>query len=528
MNNIELSIFSNKISAICEEMGEVLRLSSFSPNIKDRMDFSCAIFDKDGNLCAQAAHIPVHLGSMAFAMKDVIETIDWFTGDMVVFNDPFKGGTHLPDVTIVAPVFINNEIIAYVANRAHHADIGSESAGSMPISKHINEEGILISPTKIIEQGELNEEFLQNLIKPMICHQTSRGDFMAQISANHIGLKRLLTLIQETGEKVFQSALDELNQYAQRICLNLIKDIPNGQYHACDFMEDDGFSQNLLKIQVFIKVSDHVIEVDFKGTANQSTGNINCPLSVAAAAVYYVFRCLMPDNTPASAGSFWPIKITAPKNSVINASYPAAVAAGNVETSSRIVDVILAALQKALPDRIPAASYGSMNNIAMGNNEQQDSSDTNNTGSNKKWSYYETIGGGFGASANGDGLSAKQAHMTNTLNTPIESFESHYPLRITEYSIRTDDQKLLEIEANKQNQGGKGLIRCYEFLDDTQVTLLTERRKIAPWGVNGAEDGLVGENLLDGKILPGKTSIKVKQGQKLCIKTPNGGNWRGI
>ncbi|MBF0266348.1 MAG: hydantoinase B/oxoprolinase family protein, partial [Gammaproteobacteria bacterium] len=317
-----------------------------------------------------------------------------------------------------------------------------------------------------------------------------------------------------------------------RICLNLINEIPNGKYHAIDYMEDDGFNQALLKIEVNITITDQSIAVDFDGTSDQSKGNINCPLSVAAAAVYYVFRCLMPDNTPASAGSFEPIKIKSGKPCLVNAVYPSAVAAGNVETSSRIVDVILAALQKALPDRIPAASYGTMNNIAMGNNIAMEKNLDQSTINNKQWSYYETIAGGFGASAASNGISAQQAHMTNTLNTPIESFESHYPVRITKYEIRTDNEISDEAEETpshqESHQGGMGLIRCYEFLKNTQVTLLTERRKISPWGVNGAKQGLVGENLLDGKKIDGKTSLKVKTGQKLCIKTPNGGSWRPI
>ncbi len=513
LNNIELSLFSSRINAICEEMGEVLRLSSFSTNIKDRLDFSCALFDAKGQLCAQAAHIPVHLGSMAYAMQDIVEKINWFDGDMIVINDPYKGGTHLPDVTIIAPLFFNGILTAFIVNRAHHADIGSPTPGSMPLSSSLAEEGLVISLEKIVSNFELNEQLLTDICFHMGDKISSRGDFMAQISANKSGLKRLTRLIEKMGKSTFNQAVEQLNDYARRFALSSLATIPEGRYDFTDYLDDDGQANHKLVINVCIEIKPKEIIIDFSGTCDQVSGNINCPISVTAAAVYYVFRCLMPKQTPACAGTFSLIKLLAPQGSLVNALFPAAVAAGNVETSTRIVDVILGALSKAIPDKIPAASYGTMNNVAMGNNNKG----TNKTGQN--WNYYETIGGGLGASSNTDGLSAIQAHMTNTLNTPVESLEYHFPLRIISYSIRQNSG------GKGDYTGGNGIIRQYEMLQQTEITLLTERRRYAPWGLAGAESGLVGENYLDQQVLPAKTHFIAKTGQILTIKTPGGGGF---
>ena len=366
MNAIELSIFSSHITAICDEMGAVLQRTSLSTNIKDRLDFSCAIFDSDGQLCAQAAHIPVHLGSMAFAMTDIVKRMQWRAGDMVMLNDPFLGGTHLPDVTLIAPVFVDGRCCGFVANRAHHADIGASAPGSMPVSRCLDEEGVIIPPTFIMHDGVVDEKLLSEITGTSRNAYQSYGDYSAQISANRCGIKRLSGLISSMGLTAYQLGLDELNDYARRMALNGLARIPDGNYHFNDLMDDDGAGNRDVRIEVCIKVHQGNIEVDFTGTAPQKQGNINCPLSVAAAAVFYVFRCLMPDNTPACAGSFRPIRLKAPEGCLINARRPAAVTAGNVETSTRIVDVILGALASALPNDIPAASHGSMNNVAMG------------------------------------------------------------------------------------------------------------------------------------------------------------------
>jgi len=508
MNAIELSLFSSRISAVCDEMGAVLQRSAFSPNIKDRLDFSCAIFDANGELCAQAAHIPVHLGSMAYAMRDIVSQVDWMLGDMLILNDPFLGGTHLPDVTLIAPVFVDDQLKAFVANRAHHADIGAASPGSMPISRSLDEEGIVIPPSKLIRHGQQDEAFMNTLISKVSNQVQSNGDFTAQISANQLGVERLRSLIELTGVNQFDNALIELNDYAQRLSDAALSTIPTGKYDFSDVMDDDGMGNMNIPISVCVNVADENIVVDFSGTAEQVHGNINCSLSVAAASVYYVFRCLMPANTPACAGSFRRIEIKAPEGCLLNAKRPAAVAAGNVETSTRVVDVVMGALMLAIPEKMAAASQGSMNNVAMGGR------------GNKSWDYYETIGGGMGAHPQGDGLSAVQTHMTNTLNTPIESLESHYPLRINRYEIRDNSA------GKGVNVGGEGLIREYEFLDTAEVTLLTERRTTSPWGMLNGGEACTGSNMLDGKVLPPKTSFHVKKGARLTIKTPGGGGYR--
>lgn len=508
MNPIELSIFANRMNAICDEMGAVLRHAAFSPNIRDRLDFSCAVFDADGDLCAQAAHIPVHLGSMAYAMQDIVGALEWRAGDMVIVNDPFLGGTHLPDVTLIAPVFQQDQLIGFVANRAHHADIGADSPGSMPISSHLDEEGVVIPPTHLYLSGELQLDVMTRLTEKARNLQESEGDISAQVSANHTGLKRVLDLLEEMGEAEFKQGLVALNDYGERLALSALQKLPDGEYEFSDLMDDDGQGHKAIRIQAKLEIHDGQVDVDFAGTSDQVKGNINCPLSVAAAAVFYVFRCLMPAQTPACAGSFRSIQLQAPKGCLVNAEYPAAVAAGNVETSTRIVDVIMGALSQAVPQLIPAASHGSMNNLAMGaDNDQQ------------RWDYYETMGGGMGAGAKASGLSAVQTHMTNTLNTPIEVLESLFPLRVHQYAVRRGSG------GEGEHQGGDGLIREFEFLADAQASLLTERRLHAPWGIAGGEAGKAGINRLNGEELQPKVSVGLKRGDRLSIETPGGGGY---
>lgn len=510
MDAVDLSIFSSRLDAVCDEMGAVLQRAAFSPNIRDRLDFSCAIFDADGQLCAQAAHIPVHLGSMAYAMADIVRQIDWQPGDMVIVNDPYLGGTHLPDVTVIAPLFVADELLAFVANRAHHADIGAESPGSMPISGSLEEEGLVLAPTKLVRAGQLDSAFLDSILRRVRSGTTGRGDFAAQISANRAGLARLVERVEALGPAAFTRGLVELNEYAERLANEALRVIPDGEYRFVDYLDDDGLGHTDLAIAVTLQVYNGTVAVDFAGTAVQTPGNVNCPLSVAAAAVYYVFRCLMPAQTPACAGSFRPIKLEAPEGCLVNARRPAAVAAGNVETSSRIVDVVMGALAWALPDRIPAASHGGMNNLAMGH-----AGDT----VYPAWDYYETIGGGMGAGRHGGGLSGIQTHMTNTRNTPLEVLESNYPLRLRRYALRTGSG------GAGTRRGGDGLIREYEFLAPASVTLLTERRTHAPWGLEGGEAGQPGVNRLNGQPLPGKINLDVKEGDVLTVETPGGGGY---
>lgn len=506
MSPIELAILISRVESICNEMGVVLRQAAFSPNIKDRLDLSCALFDARGALYAQAAHIPVHLGSMAYAMADIVDGVDWQEGDVLAVNDPYLGGTHLPDVTLVSPFFFDGELISFVANRAHHANIGADSPGSMPISTTLEEEGLIIPPTLIVKAGEVVHEEMERLSG--IEGADVAGDFAAQMSANRVGVERLQHLLDKVGKANFLRGIEEINDYGERLARNTLKEIPAGTYEFTDLMDDDGCGNEDIRIHVSVDVSAERIQVDFTGTADEVRGNINCPLSVAAAAVFYGFRCLLPDHTPACAGTFQFVQLSAPEGCLVNARRPAAVVAGNVETSMRIVDTVLGALAKAVPERIPAASQGTMNNIAMGDHE-----------SNRPWDYYETVAGGTGAHGDGDGVSALQSHMTNTLNTPIESLEMHYPLRIRRYEIRRGSG------GSGRHTGGNGLVREFEFLEPARITLLTERRRHAPWGLEDGEPGEPGVNLLDGKEVPGKCELSVKPGQVLRVETPGGGGF---
>ncbi|MGD8827908.1 MAG: hydantoinase B/oxoprolinase family protein, partial [Gammaproteobacteria bacterium] len=433
---------------------------------------------------------------------------DWAPGEMVVVNDPFLGGTHLPDVTIIAPLFDDERLMGFVANRAHHADIGAESPGSMPISQRLDEEGIVIPPTLLVAEGEVIEDIFSGLLERLRDPALGRGDFSAQISANRAGLTRLGELVESFGVAEFRSALVELNDYAERLAESALRTIPDGRHVFTDRLDDDGVGNHDLPISVTVTVKSGRVEVDFAGTAAQTTGNVNCPLPVTAAAVFYVFRCLMPPQTPGCAGSFRGIRLRAEEGSLVHARRPAAVAAGNVETSSRIVDAVLGALAPALPERIPAASQGTMNNLAMGGQWH-----------GHPWDYYETLGGGTGAHAHGDGLDAVQSHMTNTLNTPIETLESHYPVRIHRYSIRRGSG------GAGGRRGGDGLVREFEFLGPARVTLLTERRRHAPWGLGGGQPGAAGVNRLNGMTLPSKAAVTVAPGDRLTIETPGGGGW---
>jgi len=418
LDPVELGLFVSRLEAVCEEMGAVLQRAAFSPNIKDRLDFSCAIFDAGGALCAQAAHIPVHLGSMAYAMADIVGACDWSEGDMLVLNDPFLGGTHLPDVTVIAPYFLHGELLAFVVNRAHHADIGGSTPGSMPLSKSLDEEGVVIPPTLLQRNGVVQRHLLDEWFG-----EGEHGDFVAQLSANRCGLTRLAEIV-EALPLPFPAAVTQLQAYAEQLATSRLTELPAGEYRFQDLMDDDGFGQKNLTIEVLLSLGGGRATVDFTGTAEQVPGNINCPRSVAAAAVYYAFRCLMPNEAPVCAGLFRPIRLRVPEGCLLNARRPAAVAAGNVETSMRACDAVLGALAQALPERIPAAAHGSMNNVAMGSLEGE------------PWHYYETLAGGSGGHAEGAGLSGVQCHMTNTLNTPVESLEMHYPLRIRQYSVR--------------------------------------------------------------------------------------------
>lgn len=515
LNPFELEIFKNQLSTIAEEMGTVLIRAAFSPNIKERRDLSCAIFNSSGEMIAQAAHIPVHLGSMSFSTRAVLEEESIEDGDIFILNDPFKGGTHLPDITCIAPVFVKDKLEFLVASRAHHADVGGKAPGSMPLSRSIHEEGIIISPTRIYEKGKLNSKLFRSIIDQTRDPEEREGDFRAQISSLEIGKERLLKTIDKYSISKIKTASKGLMDYSEKIMRSVIQNIPDGIYEFTDFLDDDGAGTKNIQIKTRIEISDNNIVVDFRGSSKKVNGCLNTPLSVTTAAVIYCFQCLAPPELPLNSGPLRAIKIIVDDDSVLNAKYPSAVVGGNVETSQRVVDTVFGALSKAIPEKVQAASTGTMNNITFGGINPKTGND---------FTYYETIGGGMGGRLDFYGVNAVQTHMTNTLNTPIESIERELPIMIQTYSIRKNSG------GNGKFRGGDGIIREYKFLQDAEVNLITERRNHAPWGINGGEDGEKGNNILkkyNNEIvrLPAKCSLTVKKNEIIRIETPGGGGW---
>lgn len=538
---IRLEVFKHIFASVAEEMGVVLRKSSYSPNIKERRDYSCALFDPNGKMIAQAAHIPVHLGSMPLSVLAVIEKFHvagivdnspvpshrFFPGDIVVLNDPFKGGTHLPDITFVSPVFETSEVhelrqgerdypklLGFVANRAHHADVGGMTPGSMPIAREIIQEGLIIPPMKLFEAGQRNEAAWELILANVRTPLERSGDLWAQIAANHRGAMRLREIVDKYGSSITHQYMQELMSYTEKMTRQLLKNIPDGTYSFEDYLDDDGINDQPIPISVSITIEDDQAVVDFSTSAPQQSGSVNAVYAITLSAVYYVFRCLLGLDVPNNSGSLAPIKVIAPTGTVVNALPPAPVAGGNVETSQRIVDVLLGALKEAVPDKIPAASQGTMNNVTIGGWDEP---------AGRSFTYYETIGGGMGASVDANGPSAMHSHMTNTLNTPVEALEYAYPLQVLRYSIRENSSGI------GKYSGGEGIIREIQMLVDTQVTLLTERRRFPPYGCSGGNPGGLGENSViqsgESKPIPGKGTISLGAGDRLVIKTPGGGGY---
>ncbi len=521
-NPIKLEVYKHFFSAIAEEMGAVLRKASFSPNIKERRDYSCAIFDAQGRMIAQAAHIPVHLGSMPLSVKSAIDKFNHdkqhlLRGDTIILNNPFLGGTHLPDITLVTPVFMDEDLIepiAYVASRAHHADIGGITPGSMPIAHEIYQEGLIIPPVKLVREGILNQDIMDVILANVRTPEERSGDLKAQIGANLRGANRLEELVHRYGYPEVSEYMQELLNYTERMTRRLLSDLPDGKFSFTDYLDNNGFTDEKIKIKVTITIQADTAEVDFTGSALQQDGSVNAVYAITLSAVNYVFRSLIGLDVPNNSGCLIPIKVIAPQRTVVNAVHPAPVAGGNVETSQRIVDVLLGALAQACPDRIPAASQGTMNNVSIGGWDPV---------RNRFFTYYETIGGGMGANATSDGSSAIHSHMTNTLNTPIEALEYTYPLQVIRYCIR-------ENSGGKGNHnGGDGIIREIQLTSDAQVTLLTERRSTQPYGLFGGFPGQRGENTLthdsEERVLPGKGTFYCSKGDILSIRTPGGGGY---
>ena len=515
VNPILLEVFKNRFSSISEEMGVTLNRTAFSPNIKERRDLSCAVFSHEGEMIAQAAHIPVHLGSMPLSVKATIEGVPFEEGDMAIINDPFKGGTHLPDITIVAPVFAGRRSPSFfVANRAHHADVGGMSSGSMPLSSSIFQEGIIIPPLKIVEKGNIDRKIMDFLLNNVRTPVEREGDFAAQIMANITGVKRTQELVRKYSLETVEFYAESLIGYAEQLTRATIGDIPDGVYTFEDFMDDDGIGQEKIGVRVSITIRGDEAVLDFAKSEPQVRGSINAVHAITLSAVLYVFRSLVERDIPTNAGCLRPIKVLTRAGTVVDAQFPSAVAGGNVEMSQRIVDAVLGALAGAIPGSIPAASQGTMNNITIGGLDSR---------IGKPFAYYETIGGGMGASSRGDGESAVHSHMTNTLNTPIEALEYSYPFLVREYSIRrgTGGKGL--------HCGGDGIVREIELLSDAEVTVLSDRRKIPPYGLFGGAPGRVGKNIItrDGmqEERPGKFFMPLKNGDRVRIETPGGGGY---
>jgi N-methylhydantoinase B len=516
---IQLEIFKHLFAAIAEEMGTVLRKSSYSPNIKERRDYSCALFNARGQMIAQAAHIPVHLGSMPLSVLSALEKFSGMnslgSGDMVVVNDPFQGGTHLPDITLISPVFADGRtLLGFAANRAHHADVGGMTPGSMPVAREIFQEGLIIPPVRLCHGGHIDQDIMDIILANVRTPIEREGDLLAQISANQRGVSRLQEMAQRFGMEQVSTSMGHLLAYTERMTRRLIDDLPDGSFSFEDCLDNDGISALPVPIRVVIRIQGDSAIIDFSGSAPQQVGGINAVFAITLSAVYYVFRCLLGLDVPNNSGCMLPIQVIAPPGSVVNASMPASVAGGNVETSQRIVDVLLGALSQACPDKIPAASQGTMNNLSIGGWDSK---------RNRAFTYYETIAGGMGARPGSDGPSAVHSHMTNTLNTPIEALEYAYPIRVCEYSIRAGTG------GTGRWRGGDGIRRSLLVLEDCQVTLLTDRRLFPPYGLAGGEPGQVGLNsiLRNGQeiSLPGKGSLDLKAGDLLIIQTPGGGGW---
>ena len=512
---VQLEIFKSLFHSIAEEMGATLKRTAFSPNIKERRDYSCALFDASGDMIAQGDHMPVHLGSMPLSVKAAIEARDIRPGDMIMLNDPYAGGTHLPDITLVSGVFQKGTLRFYVASRAHHSDVGGMSPGSMPIAEEIYQEGLRIPPVKLVSAGAINKDVWDLVLYNVRTPREREGDLSAMFASNRTGERRLMEVVSKYGWPSVSRCVREILNYSERMTRLAIRSIPAGTYEAEDFLDDDGVRDRPIRIAVKMRIRGDKAEVDFSGSDSQVQGSVNSVYAITASAVFYVFRTLVEAPIPSNAGGMRPIRIIAPEGTIVNARPPAAVCGGNVETSQRIVDVLYRCLAVAMPGRIPAASQGTMNNLTFGGVDPR-------TG--EPVAYYETVCGGMGARPQLDGISGVHTHMTNSLNTPVEAFEHSYPARILRYSLRRNSG------GTGQNRGGDGVTREIRFLSRTQVTVLSDRRRIPPHGENGGSDGLAGRNVIryaDGRIkeMPGKFTTWLEAGDVLSIETPGGGGW---
>jgi N-methylhydantoinase B len=517
-DGVTLALYQGWFVACAEEMGTVLMRTAHSPNITERLDHSCAVFDGDGRLVAQAAHIPVHLGSLPRAVEAALEVGPLARGDTIVLNDPFAGGTHLPDVTLVSPVFIDGERRPrfVVANRAHHADIGGAAPGSMPLAREIYEEGLRIPPVFLERGGRVQDDVLRLVLANVRTPDERRADLLAQLGSQRTGVRRLEELAARVGPTTLTAAAHALMAHAERCVADALRKLPRGTYRFEDALDDDGLGTSPVPIRVALTIARDRVRVDFTGSSPQVPGPVNAVEAVARAASAYVLRCVLGGDFPVNDGAFRRLDVVAPPGTVTNARPPAAVAGGNVEASQRIVDVVFGAFARALRGRIPAASSGTMNNLLMGGWDPR---------RGRAFSYYETLGGGHGAGPGWDGESALQAHMTNTRNTPIESLDHAYPLRVRATKIRRGSG------GRGRFRGGDGIVREIELLADARVTLMCDRRLRGPYGLEGGRPGAPGVNAARVRVgaplrkLPGKTQVDLPAGAVLTVASPGGGGY---
>jgi N-methylhydantoinase B len=506
LDPVTLSVLRGALEGVAAEMGTVLVRSAYSANIKERRDCSAAIFDAAGRMVAQAEHIPVHLGAMPEAVAAVMAR-DGRPGDVFALNDPYTGGTHLTDITLVSPVGIEDRLVGYAVTRAHHSDIGGMVPGSMPSnSRDLWQEGLVIPPVRLVRAGRLEEDLFALLLANSRTPRLRRGDFRAQIAANQLAGRRLAELAARHGLGTLLAAYDEVLAYSERRTREALRALPDGTYRASGEIEGDGTTDDDIPIEVAVTIDCDRMRVDLTGTAGAVAGNVNCPLAVTRSACYFALRVLLPEDVPANAGTYAPLEIVAPPGSLVNARPPHAVVAGNVETSQRVADTVLAALAAAAD--VPAAGQGTMNNVVIGG---------------RGWTYYETVAGGQGASSAGPGPSGVHVGMTNTLNTPVEALELEYPMRVERYELARGSG------GAGTHRGGDGVVRSVRVLEPATVSLLTDRRRHQPAGARGGQPGAVGRNLLgegpDQQELPPKTTRHLTAGEVVTIVTPGGGGW---
>ena len=519
LDTITVAVIKGALIYTAEEMGIVLRNSAYSPNIKERMDFSCTIFDSEKRLAAQAEHIPVHLGSMQLAIQKGLEKFKGKLedGDMILFNDPYISGTHLPDITLICPIFYKDKIIAYSANKAHHSDVGGKAPGSMAgDATEIYQEGIVIPPVKFVKKNVIDKEIVSILLSNIRTPEIRMGDLRAQMAANILGKRRILELVDRYGTETLHKAMEEIMNYSERRMRIEISRMPKGSYSAVDYLENTGTSNKKVKIQVTITVEKNRLLIEYSGTDKQVNGPVNAVLGVTLSGVYYVLRCLTDPSIPMNDGCYRPVKMHVPEGTLMNPTLPAPVAGGNVETSQRNVDVLLKVFAQILPEKVCAACQGTMNNIAVGGINPENG---------KSWTFYETIAGGFGGRKGIDGVDAVHSHMTNTMNTPIEAIETVYPIRFLKYELRKNSG------GPGKWRGGVGLERSWMLLaPSATLSVLAERTKMPPWGLYGGKPGAKGEYYIikpNGKRikLKSKCTIKMEKGDVFIVRTPGGGGY---